>query len=987
MAIKFLSSENIAGDIDVTLSKNGITYLAVTNTNNGASANARVQVVGESSQLDLVATSAGYTGVSGWADSGIISTDSGASGGLKLNSQAGGIQLQIGTTSHFYLATTGNVGINDAGAAATSLSVKDTQDSAFTSGISVIRSANSDVGYINMVGGAFNLNSTKNTKLRVSDATKLEVRSSGINVIGETETDTILCSGTATFTGQVTTSQPNSGLDYPILIGVGNSGSGVIGYQTRAQFNDIHNTVYNIDAANSSSSQWLKVGTLSNFGQSGYTFVLTFYGHTGYNASNTQDYNFKLFLKTSNGNAGGPHNAFFNTWVENTGNNTAAPALKWVNTNSSGTPTAGGTSFVLYMNVPQFVSGSIYTVDKHSGNWTSNNTTGQSDPGNDSTTVLQAENIFNILNTNVGIGTTSPDSKLDVRGTSSTPSDGNQTLSITNTTGGTQLNLGTIENTGGWIEAREGGTLRNLLLNPNGGNVGIGTESPGAKLHNYSTATQNVWISGYGTLAQNNWGAGHGIFAAQDNGLIISKANASNNTNRLFVFYHDSGGNGEQYIYDTNSTAKVKLDSAGDSYFNGGNLGIGTTSPAGKLQVVNNSQSTAALTVCNEANGGDGFVFQKWQYVESTSNFRLDLKQRVTSGVVQYAFDMVNNGVGYTSVLVLDRGNVGIGTTSPQYKLDVDGQIRAEGIVNIGGIGVSASGALANVDINDTDTNGTSTSYQPNITFKAAGTVKAQIGKLSGSTNYFTAAKNFDGPVNIIASEIHSGHTHSQEYIFGYEPANSGNTWGLNLVDGTNTANSIYIGAVGLNNTSSIFFHGYTNALCVTRISLNQSLGQWLFDAPDCGSSSTSVKWRKYNVGGYMQNMIDFEASGTINNATGSYGTISSDERVKENIVEATSKLDDILSLKVKNFNFIGDDKKQIGLIAQEVEEVFPSWVNTRDTRIYKTHDEDGNPLEEQGELVSGYEDGKSLKVGMEFAVLTKAIQELEARVKELENK
>jgi hypothetical protein len=199
MAVRLLSNQNVNGDIDVNHSQNAITYVAVTNTDTGVAANSRVQVVGESSQLDLIATSAGYTGVTGWADAGIITTDSGASGGLKLNSQAGGIQLQIGTTSHFYLATTGNVGINDAGAAATSLSVKDTQDTAFTSGISVIRSANSDVGYINMVGGAFNLNSTKNTKLRVSDVTKLEVKSNGINVIGKTETDTLLSTGAAQF--------------------------------------------------------------------------------------------------------------------------------------------------------------------------------------------------------------------------------------------------------------------------------------------------------------------------------------------------------------------------------------------------------------------------------------------------------------------------------------------------------------------------------------------------------------------------------------------------------------------------------------------------------------------------------------------------------------------------------------------------------------------------------------------------------------------
>ena len=108
MAIKFLSSENIAGDIDINLSKNGITYLAVTNTNTGVSANARVQVLGESAQIDIIATSAGYTGVSGWADSGIISTDSSASGGLILNSVAGIVKLQTSQTTALTLDASQN---------------------------------------------------------------------------------------------------------------------------------------------------------------------------------------------------------------------------------------------------------------------------------------------------------------------------------------------------------------------------------------------------------------------------------------------------------------------------------------------------------------------------------------------------------------------------------------------------------------------------------------------------------------------------------------------------------------------------------------------------------------------------------------------------------------------------------------------------------------------------------------------------------------
>jgi hypothetical protein len=116
-------------------------------------------------------------------------------------------------------------------------------------------------------------------------------------------------------------------------------------------------------------------------------------------------------------------------------------------------------------------------------------------------------------------------------------------------------------------------------------------------------------------------------------------------------------------------------------------------------------------------------------------------------------------------------------------------------------------------------------------------------------------------------------------------------------------------------------------------------------------------------------------SNGTASNRTGTYGTISSDRRLKENITEATSKLDDLMGLRVVNFNLTDDTdkKKQIGFIAQEFKEVFPSLVYEKDTREY---DDNGN-------VTKGLEDSLGLNVGMEFAILVKAIQELNQKLQD----
>ena len=142
-----------------------------------------------------------------------------------------------------------------------------------------------------------------------------------------------------------------------------------------------------------------------------------------------------------------------------------------------------------------------------------------------------------------------------------------------------------------------------------------------------------------------------------------------------------------------------------------------------------------------------------------------------------------------------------------------------------------------------------------------------------------------------------------------------------------------------------------------------------------CRKSSTSAL--DSSVAQTTYSLFNLNSSGAAYNATGTWGTISSDQRLKENIVDTTSKLNDVLSLRVRNFNYIGKEEKYIGFIAQELEEVFPSLVTTNDMREF---DRDGN-------VISGLEDTKGVKVGMDFAILVKAIQEQQSIIDDLKSR
>ena len=113
--------------------------------------------------------------------------------------------------------------------------------------------------------------------------------------------------------------------------------------------------------------------------------------------------------------------------------------------------------------------------------------------------------------------------------------------------------------------------------------------------------------------------------------------------------------------------------------------------------------------------------------------------------------------------------------------------------------------------------------------------------------------------------------------------------------------------------------------------------------------------------------------NGNMYNTNNSYNG-TSDSKLKENIVDATSQWDDIKALQVRKYNMIGDDTVQLGVVAQELETAgMGGLVTTRADR-----DADGVDL---GTTT------KSVKYSVLYMKAVKALQEAMNRIETLETK
>lgn len=90
---------------------------------------------------------------------------------------------------------------------------------------------------------------------------------------------------------------------------------------------------------------------------------------------------------------------------------------------------------------------------------------------------------------------------------------------------------------------------------------------------------------------------------------------------------------------------------------------------------------------------------------------------------------------------------------------------------------------------------------------------------------------------------------------------------------------------------------------------------------------------------GFQDGENTLDGSITSDGAGGVRYNTTSDKRLKENIIDTTSVTSELMKLKVRDYNMIGSNTKQIGFIAQELNEVCPSAVTKTDNGIEENFD------------------------------------------------
>jgi hypothetical protein len=387
-------------------------------------------------------------------------------------------------------------------------------------------------------------------------------------------------------------------------------------------------------------------------------------------------------------------------------------------------------------------------------------------------------------------------------------------------------------------------------------------------------------------------------------------------------------------LYNGGTASRTALMTVGAT----GNVGIGTSSPSQKLDVVgdarvSNTTGNKRLYIGQatpSANDGGSLEFQN----SSTQiNWAVRTNFNV-AGALEFCPSSVAGGVSYTTpaMLITSAGDVGIGTNNPQYPLTLVNSTANKEILFVKGSNTNTGTGLAGEGpIAIQNTNNTVGNMAAISNFDSGGSINGQINfintdQAAGGAIGFTTRTNGGASYGERMRVTENGGTRFQCENYNAQPSST--NFGVEI---NNT------------NASSTFFGQGT------------------------GTESQITFGNRNGVRGSIQT----NASNTLYNTT-------SDYRLKENVAPMVGALAKVQQLKPSTYTWKVDGSDGQGFIAHELQAVIPDAVTGEKDAV----DEKGDP--------------KYQMVDTSFlvATLTAAIQEqqqiitdLKARIEILEAK
>jgi len=389
----------------------------------------------------------------------------------------------------------------------------------------------------------------------------------------------------------------------------------------------------------------------------------------------------------------------------------------------------------------------------------------------------------------------------------------------------------------------------------NAGNVGIGTTDPASKL------------------------SVHGQFR-------VNTTSGDGNENRLFFNPGGAGDPAQLYLYNEAQTNTIYITANGSSYFNGGSFGLGTTSPGDSKLAIradwisgNGTVKTYPVTPISSG-GATGYTMFDSDGTTRISYFA------VNSGAIE-VWGQQNSPMHFATnnsikMAILANGNIGMGTTSPSQKLEVDG-------------GSSA----VTLRVSTTNTGAGASSLILANSSKSAFNDGVKISHGGGYTNI----TDLNG-TNIMTWEMSSTRV------------------GINT---TTPSEKLHIvGNIQLGSTSNQYIRYRTQS------AWDYYLKADFDDFVIHDSQNTEFFRAIYNGGGtgkYAQFLNSLRAHNNTNVTVLGTLTENSSIRYKDNVKTIEYGLDKVLQMRGVSYTKKDTGLRELGLIAEEVNEILPDVV------------------------------------------------------------